>query len=173
MKKLNSIIKVTLLGAALLAQNSFALSKTRVDNKDRVHANHVGINTLSDNESLTIKNGLNAIAKFQDKLDADTWQISKPEMAKLRHISLHVSKLNGSLAEICEKWEHEIAKDENAINNLANIKPEILQDIIADLIMHAAQLSNLIDKSPYTALSQRVARNIQRFAPDSKIKLED
>lgn len=123
-------------------------------------------------KSAIIKDGLNAIAEFQDMLDAVTWQISKPEIAKLRHISLHLSKVNGSLAEICEKWEHEIAKDENAINNLTNIKPEVMQDIIADLIMHAAQLSNLIQISPYKALSQRVARNVQRFAPDSKTSLE-
>lgn len=131
-----------------------------------------GVNKLSKEESLQIKNGLNALAKFQDKLDSDTWQISKPEMAKLRHISLHVTKLSGSLAEICEKWEHEIAKDPNAINNQANLQAEVLQNIIADLMMHAAQLSNLIETSPYNALSQRVTRNIQRYAPDSQIKLE-
>lgn len=81
-------------------------------------------------------------------------------------------KVNGVLAEICEKWEHEIVKDNDAVNSLENIQPDILQNIIADLIMHATQLSNLIDTSPYMALSQRVSRNIARFAPDSKITLD-
>jgi hypothetical protein len=127
---------------------------------------------VAETESLTIKLGLEALAKFQEKLDAATWQISKPELAKLRHISLHIAKLNGSLAEICEKWEHEIARNEQAINDLTNIKPEVMQDIIADLIMHAAQLGNLIQANLYAALSQRVTRNIQRFAPDAAISLE-
>ena len=127
---------------------------------------------MEENESLVIQNGLNALAKFQEKLDSVTWQISSPEIAKLRHVTLHLTKVNGSLAEICEKWEHEIVKDEHAINNLEHINQEILKNIIADLIMHATQLSNLIEMSPYIALSQRVTRNIQRFAPNAKVILE-
>lgn len=127
---------------------------------------------MSKEESLIIKDGFNAMAKFQEKLDSVTWQISKPEMAKLRHITLHIAKISGSIAEICEKWEHEVAKDEKAINDLANINKDVLQNIIADLIIHASQLSNLIEISPYDALSQRVTRNIKRFAPDSVLSLE-
>lgn len=132
-----------------------------------------GTNQMSQNQKISIKNGLKDLANFQAKLDEETWQISKPEFAKLRHISLHIAKVNGSIAEICEKWEHEVAKDTQATHDLSNIKPEVLKDIIADLIMHAMQLSNLIEESPYNALSQRVTRNLQRFAPDSTLSLNE
>ena len=122
---------------------------------------------MSDDEYATIKNGLNALAQFQEKLDTVIWQIQKPEIAKLRHISLHIAILSGSLAEICEGWEHAVQKNEGEVHNLTHMRPEILQDIIADLLMHAAQLGNLMEISPYTALAQRIIRNMQRFAPDA------
>jgi len=125
-----------------------------------------------NDEAFMIKMGLNALSTFQAKLDDATWQIDDTPIAKLRHISLHLSVVNGSLAGLCEKWEHEIEKDANASDNLKNINTEVLQDIIADLFMHAAQLSNIIETSAYDALSQRVTKNIKRFAPDSKINLD-
>ena len=126
---------------------------------------------MPENESLIIKNGLNALSRFQNKLDAETWQISNPKMAKLRHISLHVTRISGFLADICHKWEHEMVGNENAINDMTNIAPEKLHDIIADLFMHTTQLCNLINANPYNALAQRVSKNIPRFAPDSKLGL--
>lgn len=104
-------------------------------------------------------------------LDEATWKIANPPIAKLRHIGFHLSIVNGSLAGLCEKWEHEIQKNTSESSNLKNINVEILQDIIADLFMHASQLSNLIETSSYYALSQRVTKNIKRFAPESQISL--
>ncbi len=124
-----------------------------------------------NDEALIIKEGINALAAFQSKLDDATWQITNTPLAKLRHISLHLSIVNGSLAGLCEKWEHEVEKNTSESSNLKNINVETLQDIIADLFMHALQLSNLIEISPYYALSQRVSRNIKRFAPNSQISL--
>ena len=124
-----------------------------------------------ENEALIIKNGLTALAKFQSKLDDATWQIDATLIAKFRHIVLHLAIVNGSLARICEKWEHEAEKDKGAANDLTHINSELLQDIIADLLMHATQLSNLSKSNLYGALSQRVTKNIERFAPDSKISL--
>lgn len=47
---------------------------------------------MEENGSFVIKNGLDALAKFQEKLDSVTWQISKPEIAKLRHITFNEGK---------------------------------------------------------------------------------
>lgn len=65
-----------------------------VDYDISTNSNFLEKNKLHKNESLIIKNALNAIVEFQDKFDAATWQISKSEMGKLRYISLHVSKLS-------------------------------------------------------------------------------
>lgn len=127
---------------------------------------------MSKEESLLIKNGLNTLAKFQEDLDAVTWQINKPEMAKLRHISWHIAKINGALAEICHNWEHKIVEDAAAVNDLTNLNSEAIRKIIADLLMYAAQMSNLINVSPYSVLSDRVTSNIQRFAPDAELSLD-
>ena len=125
-----------------------------------------------DDKALLIKKGLQALCEFQADLDDATWQIQSTLLAKFRHISLHLSVVNGSIAGLCEKWEHAILKNEETANNLMHLDMELLGDVVADLIIHAAQLSNIMGGDLFSILSHRVARNVKRFAPDSNLNLD-
>ncbi len=130
------------------------------------------INPVTPADAATIKHGLTALGQFQTKLDGETWQITDPMLAKVRHINLHLSKVNGSLAGIVEKWDHAAADNTSSASDAEMLQPEVLQDIIADLMMHAAQLSNVLGVSMYDAYTRRVNSNLKRFAPESKLALQ-
>lgn len=66
------------------------------------------------NETSRIEAGLNSLNEFQAKVDAATWLIKDPIMAKVRHINLHLIRLCAKLSDMCHKWEHECLQKQKA-----------------------------------------------------------
>jgi hypothetical protein len=126
----------------------------------------------TEKELLAIKAGLKSLCEFQDKLDNETWQIQNPVMAKLRHISLHLAKINGNVANMCHGWEHALINNPDIEHSIEHIDQEALSGLAADLIIHATQLSNIINADLFKIFIQKVSKNLQRFAPDSKMNLD-
>lgn len=75
------------------------------------------------------------IQKIQAEYDQLYWQHNTPEFEKIRHIIVHISKLLVKLAEYCEKTEHRDIID----------KSKIKEQVIPDLVLYSAQLSNLLE----------------------------
>src|SRR5256885_2278507 len=85
--------------------------------------------------------GLQAMQQLQTAYDHDMWDISDPSFDKVRHIHIHISITVGKLAKLVESADHSShnhrAVDMDAI--AVGLPP-----ILADLLMHSAQLANLV-----------------------------
>lgn len=107
--------------------------------------------------------GLRALQQLQELYDADMWDIEKPAVSKVRHIHIHLSATIGRLAAAIEPADHD------AFHGRDSEPPDggAIGKIIADLVMHAAQLANAYSLDLDSALALRYRNNARRFAPDS------
>lgn len=108
--------------------------------------------------------GLEKLQKIQVAYDDEMWDIENTAHAKLRHIHLHLSATLGKLAKIIEPDDHRDhrAEDVDVRAHTAELSP-----IVADLLMHCAQISNLVGGNMGESLTSRYIQNAKRFAPSS------
>ncbi len=118
-----------------------------------------------------LQQGLETLSKFQTQIDDATWLIEEPKMAKVRHINLHIVRLCGKLADMVHKWEHDVAEGKSIKTPTEHIDPEIMQRIIADFIIHATQLNNVIGTDLFEVYKNQIQRNLERYAPESELNL--
>ncbi|WP_203760392.1 hypothetical protein [Paractinoplanes deccanensis] len=101
---------------------------------------------------------------MQVQYDQDMWDINDPDFSKMNHIHLHLSKTVGKLAAMVEPMDHKNHHDGDVdVHALA----AVIGPIVADLVLHAAQLANLTDQNVGAALRSRYRDNASRFAPAS------
>jgi hypothetical protein len=93
------------------------------------------------------------------------WDIDHPAHAKVRHIHIHLSTTVGRLASLIEPADHDACHGRESAGSDAD--PGAVANIVADLLMHAAQLANCYGLELDSALARRYRNNAQRFAPTS------
>ena len=128
-----------------------------------------GVQNMDDLEHLLtdVEKGLIALQKVQDLYDADLWAINSPPFAKYRHIVIHISVLVGELSKLSEALEHQATtKDITEISFQTN--QDKITPWIADLLIHAGQLANIVNQGMYPILVSRLQENASKFSPDSK-----
>jgi hypothetical protein len=108
--------------------------------------------------------GLREIQRVQSMLDRELWQSRESRDADLRHIALHVASCSGRLAKLCERRDHAGESDDLRV-------PEALDvgAIAADLLIHSAQIANIVDDSLAEWVVDRWARNVATYAPESPL----
>jgi hypothetical protein len=113
--------------------------------------------------SATCLDGLRALQELQQFYDSQLWDIEDPVHAKIRHIHIHISMTAGRLASLIEPADHD------AFHGREATKPDVHETskIVADLLMHAAQLASAYGLELDSALTARYRQNAQRFAPGS------
>jgi hypothetical protein len=107
--------------------------------------------------------GLRAVQQIQQLYDDDMWDIDHPVHSKVRHIHIHLSTTVGRLASLIEPADHDAfhGRDSAPPDSSAAAK------LVADLVMHAAQLANAYGLDLDSALTLRYRNNAKRFAPGS------
>lgn len=108
--------------------------------------------------------GLKALQATQKLCDNDMWDIDDPAFAKLRHIHIHLSATVGKLAKLVEPNDHLSHRGETVD---VDVLENDLGPILADLMMHAAQVANILDGDLAEMLKARYKKNAGRFAPGS------
>ena len=110
-----------------------------------------------------LQSGLNVLQQVQELYDQDMWDISEPIFDKVRHIHIHLSISIGKLAKLLERLDHRAHLGENVeAPSRSEVGP-----ILADLVMHAAQIASAYQIDLGSALAYRYKENALRFAPDS------
>lgn len=116
--------------------------------------------------ALQVRTGLGAVQRVQVEYDKSMWDIDDPVFANLRHIQLHLSITVGKLAKLIEPRDHDTFHGRQV--------PEIASDdiapIIADLLMHATQVANILDRDLADDFLARYRTNAARFVPDSPLR---
>lgn len=107
--------------------------------------------------------GLRALQQIQRLYDDDMWDIDHPAHSKVRHIHIHLSSTTGRLAALIEPADHDAFHRRDG----APADTGAVAKLIADLVMHAAQLANAFGVDLDSALASRYRNNAQRFAPES------
>jgi hypothetical protein len=110
-----------------------------------------------------VRAGLTAVQAAQTEYDAAMWEITEPPFSNLRHIHLHLSITVGRLAELLEPRDHDSHRGGQP-GAVADIDP-----IVSDLLMHAAQLCNVLGRDLGEAFCGRYRQNAARFAPSSAL----
>lgn len=108
--------------------------------------------------------GASALHTLQAQYDRDMWDISHPQFANLRHIHMHLSITVGKIARMIEPRDHSMYHGE--VPDLDEIAHDI-EPILADLVMHAAQIANMNNGNLGDMIRRRYRSNSARFAPDS------
>jgi hypothetical protein len=108
--------------------------------------------------------GLRALQDLQRLYDDEMWDISDPLFSKLRHIHIHLSNTIGKLARAIEPLDHHDHRSEAFEIQSIN---EVMGPLVADLLIHAAQISTVINRDLPEVLMDRYRNNAQRFAPES------
>jgi hypothetical protein len=116
------------------------------------------------NESEVLE-GLAAVQASQRSYDAAMWDITAPDHANLRHIHIHLSITTAKLARLVEPRDH----DDYHGREVESLDKSDVGPIVADLVMHAAQLSNVLGIDLGDAFAARYRQNAKRFAPDSPL----
>jgi hypothetical protein len=83
----------------------------------------------------------------------------------VQRIHIHLSNTVGRLASLIEPADHDAFHGRESTNSAAD--PSAVANLVADLLMHAAQLANCYDLELDSALARRYRNNAQRFAPTS------
>jgi len=110
--------------------------------------------------------GLRALQTAQAHYDADMWDISDPKFANLRHIQLHLAITVGKLAKLLEPQDHRAYNGQE----VEELDKNEVRPIVADLLIHAAEIANIQSFDLGEALAERYRRNAVRFAPQSTLK---
>lgn len=123
---------------------------------------------MDEHETLAsnVVSGLRALQVAQQQYDSDMWDISEPKFANLRHIQLHLSITVGKLAKLLEPQDHRVYNG----RDVEEFDQNEVSAIVADLLIHAAQISNIQRFDLGEALAGRYRGNALRFAPESKLK---
>lgn len=108
--------------------------------------------------------GLAAMQEAQRAYDDAMWDIEDPAFAKLRHVHIHLSVTVGKIAKLVEPADHTDHRGEPV--DVGDLR-ESLASAVADLLMHSAQIANLVDGDLGEFLRNRYRQNASRFAPDS------
>jgi hypothetical protein len=108
--------------------------------------------------------GLRALQDLQRLYDDAMWDISDPVFSKLRHIHIHLSNTIGKFARAIEPLDHHDHRREGF--DIQTIS-EAMGPLVADLVIHAAQISTVLDQHLPEVLMDRYRHNALRFAPDS------
>jgi hypothetical protein len=119
------------------------------------------VNDLADEIAL----GLRALQSLQRLYDDEMWDISDPAFSKLRHIHIHLSSTIGKFARAIEPVDHE---DHRAGDVEIRGLNEAIAPLVADLLIHAAQISSALEQDLSETLMDRYRRNAMRFAPESE-----
>jgi hypothetical protein len=109
--------------------------------------------------------GLRALQRVQEDYDDDLWDITDPPFAYARHVHLHLSITVGKLARMLEPYDH-VA---NSGSHSDVPRGEDLEPIVADLLLHAAQLANEAGMDLGAVFASRYRQNAKRFAPESSL----
>ncbi len=125
----------------------------------------LGVDDLEE-LAAAIQNGLEAVQGAQAEYDVAMWDIDDPKFANLRHIHVHLSITVGKLARLIEPRDHD-AFHERPIPDLPS---EDIAPIVADLLMHAAQIANVLGHNLGEDFLARYRQNAGRFAPDSRLR---
>ncbi len=115
--------------------------------------------------SLQCQTGLQALQQIQHRYDDDMWDIDQPAHAKIRHIHIHLSTTVGRLASVIEPADHDAFHGREGADDAGD--RGAVATLVADLLMHAAQLANCYGLDLDSALAGRYRTNAQRFAPTS------
>jgi anthranilate/para-aminobenzoate synthase component II len=115
--------------------------------------------------SQTCLGGLRALQQLQRYYDSQLWDIEDPVHAKVRHVHIHISKTAGHLASLIEPADHDAYHGRTSTETNA----DEVSKIVADLLMHAAQLASAYGVELDSALSARYKGNAQHFAPGSPL----
>jgi hypothetical protein len=83
----------------------------------------------------------------------------------VQRIHIHLSNTVGRLASLIEPADHDAFHGRERADPAAD--PGAVANLVADLLMHAAQLANCYDLELDSALARRYRNNAQRFAPTS------
>jgi len=109
--------------------------------------------------------GLRALQDLQGRYDDEMWDISDPVFSKLRHIHMHLSSTIGKLARAIEPADHQDHRSELVEIRSLN---DAISPLVADLLIHAAQISSALGQDLPELLMDRYRRNALRFAPESE-----
>ena len=88
----------------------------------------------------------------QAEYDQKYWQHNASSLEKIRHITLHMGKLNGKLATYCEAAEHGADAPAEQIKN----------EVVPDLLFFALQLANQFGIRLDDQYLKRLADNMKR-----------
>jgi NTP pyrophosphatase (non-canonical NTP hydrolase) len=113
----------------------------------------------------TAAEGLRALQDLQRCYDDEMWDISDPAFSKLRHIHIHLSSTIGKVARALEPLDHQDHRSEDL--DLEDLSHE-LAPVVADLLIHAAQISSALGQDLSATLMHRYRHNARRFAPASE-----
>lgn len=97
------------------------------------------------------------VQTMQAEHDAHYWEVDQTNFAKIRHITLHIGKLIGKLANYVEPGEHGKELPTEQIQN----------EVIPDLMVYAAQLANIFDLRLEDQYRARLASKKQRLSRKS------
>ncbi len=111
------------------------------------------------------EDGLAAVQQLQRMYDDAMWDIEDPAFSKLRHIHLHLSITVGKIAKLVEPADHRAHQGEPV--DVRDLREE-LAPAVADLLIHAAQIANLVGSDLRDWLESRFKKNALRFAPESE-----
>lgn len=109
--------------------------------------------------------GLAAVQQLQRIYDDAMWDIEDPLFSKLRHIHLHLSITVGKVAKLVEPLDHEDHRGDSV--DLRSVRDD-LAPLVADLLIHAAQIANIADGDLRSWIEERFKKNAARFAPESE-----
>ncbi len=108
--------------------------------------------------------GLRALQDLQRRYDEEMWDISDPAFSKLRHIHIHLSNTVGKLARAIEPLDHHDHRSERF--DIRSVD-QAIAPLVADLLIHAAQIGSILDRDLPELLIDRYRQNALRFAPES------
>lgn len=116
--------------------------------------------------SAEILAGLRAAQSVQAEYDRAMWDIRYPELANLRHIQIHLAVTVGKVAKLLEPLDHcDHRGTPVEMPGHAELAP-----VVADLVMHAAQIANIVELDLGEAFAARYRGNATRFAPGSRLE---
>jgi len=112
-----------------------------------------------------VLSGLRTVQAIQVEYDSAMWDIADPLLDNVRHIHLHLAVTLGKLARVLEPRDHAAHAGQDPTPwNVDELSP-----IVADLVIHAAQLATAVGVDLGDAFTARYRQNATRFAASSRL----
>ena len=92
------------------------------------------------------------LQKTQEEYDEGYWEKRDNDFENIRHMTLHMGKLQGKLSSYCERREHDINQPEQIIN-----------EVIPDLLFYSLKLSNVFKIDLEKNYLERLETNKQKW----------